>query len=52
MTLYKIFLRPVAAYTSETWILTDAHERALGLFERRILRSTFGAAQDKRQWRR
>jgi hypothetical protein len=52
MALYKLLLRPVAAYASETWILTQADERALGLFERRILRSIFGVAQDERQWRR
>jgi hypothetical protein len=35
-----------------TWTLTKADERALGLFERKILRSIFGAVQNKEQWRR
>jgi tRNA splicing ligase len=51
-TLCEVLVRPVATYTSETWTLTKADERAVGLFERKILRSIFGAAQDKGQWRR
>jgi hypothetical protein len=52
MALYKVIVRPVAAYASETWTLTKAGERALELFERKILGSIFGAVQDKGQWRR
>jgi hypothetical protein len=52
MILYKVLIRPVATYASETWTLSKADERALGLFERKILRSIFGAVQDKGQWRR
>jgi hypothetical protein len=52
MTLYNVLVRPVATYASETWTLTKADERALGLFERKILGSIFGAVQDKGQWRR
>jgi hypothetical protein len=33
-------------------ILIKADERTLGLFERKILRSIFGAVRDKGQWRR
>jgi hypothetical protein len=43
MTLYKVLVRPIAIYASETWDLTLADERALGLFGRKILRSIFGA---------
>jgi hypothetical protein len=43
MTVYKVLVRPVATCASETWTLTKADERALGLFERKILRSIFGA---------
>jgi hypothetical protein len=46
MTLYKV--RPVTTYASEIWTLTKADGRALGLFERKILRS-FGAVRDKEQ---
>jgi hypothetical protein len=52
MTLYKALVRQVATYASETWTLTKADERALGLFERKIHRSVFGAVRDKGQWRR
>jgi hypothetical protein len=52
MTLYKVLIRPAATYASETWMLTKADERALRLFERKILRSIFGAMQVKGQWRR
>jgi hypothetical protein len=52
MKLYKVLLRPVATYASETWTLTKADERALGLFEIKILRSILGVVQDKGQWRR
>jgi hypothetical protein len=50
--LYKVLVRPVATYASETWTLTKSDEKALGLFERKILRSIFGVVQDKGQWRR
>jgi hypothetical protein len=50
--LYKVLIRPLTTYASETWTLTKADERALGLSERKILRSIFGAVQDKGQWRR
>jgi hypothetical protein len=52
MILYKVLVRPVATYASETRTLTKAYETALGLFEKKILKSTFGAVQDKGQWRR
>jgi hypothetical protein len=35
-----------------TWTLTETDERALGLFERKILRSIFGAVRDEGQLRR
>jgi hypothetical protein len=50
--LYNVLVRPVATYASETWTLTKADDRALGLFGRKILRSVFGTVQDKGQWRR
>jgi hypothetical protein len=42
----------VVTYGSETWILTKAYERSLGIFERKILRCIFGAVQENGQWRR
>jgi hypothetical protein len=52
ITLYKVLVRPGATYASKTWTLTKADERAIGLFERKILKSVFGALQDKGQCRR
>jgi hypothetical protein len=43
-------VRPVVTYGSETWTLTKADERSLGIFERKILRCIFGA--ENGQWRR
>jgi hypothetical protein len=40
-------VRPVLTYASQTWVLSKADERSLGLFERRVLRCIFGAVQDK-----
>jgi hypothetical protein len=36
----------------EIWTLSEADERTLGLFERKILRSISRAVRDKGQWRR
>jgi hypothetical protein len=47
MTSYNIVVRPVATYASETWTLKKADENALGLFDRKILRSISGAVLDK-----
>jgi hypothetical protein len=52
MTLYEVLVRPVVTYASETWTLTKADETALGLFERKILRSIFGGVWDEGQGRR
>jgi hypothetical protein len=49
---YKVLVRPVVTYESETWTLTKADERSLGIFERKILRCIFGAVQENGQWRR
>jgi hypothetical protein len=45
-------VRPVVTYGSETWTLTKADERSLGIFERKILRCIFGAVQENDQRRR
>ena len=37
---------------SETWVLTKEDENALSRFERKILRSIFGAINDRGLWRR
>jgi hypothetical protein len=47
--LYKAAVKQVATSAFETWALTNADQRALGLFGRKILRSIFGAVSDKGQ---
>jgi hypothetical protein len=42
----------VTSYASQTWVLSKADERSLGLFERRVFRYIFGAVQDKGGWRK
>jgi hypothetical protein len=52
MTLHKIPVRVAATYACKTWILIKTGETAIGPSERWILRSIFGAVQDKGQWKR
>jgi hypothetical protein len=44
--MYKVFIRPVLTYASETWTLSKTNERCLGLFEGRVLRCIFGAKHE------
>jgi hypothetical protein len=50
--MYKVIIRPVLTYASETWTLSKTNERGLGLFERRVLRCIFGAKQENGTWRK
>jgi hypothetical protein len=52
MLMYKVLIRPVLTYASETWTLSKINERRLGLFERRVLRCIFGAKQENGIWRK
>jgi hypothetical protein len=38
-------------YGAECWTLSRTDERALDVFERKILRRIYGPIQDKGQWR-
>ena len=40
--IYKMMIRPVVTYSSETWTLTTKDENNLRIFERQILRKIFG----------
>lgn len=42
LTLYKTLILPVLLYGSEAWVLAQADEAALGVFERKILRKIYG----------
>jgi hypothetical protein len=44
--MYKVLVRPVLAYASETWTLSKTDERLLSVFERRVLRCVCGAVQE------
>jgi hypothetical protein len=50
MKIYKTMIRPVAAYSSETWTLT-AKDENLRIFERQILRKIFGPVNVENIWR-
>ena len=46
MLMYKVLIRPVLTYASETWTLSKTNEQRLSLFERKVFRCSFGAKQD------
>ena len=50
--MYKVLIRPVLIYASETWTLSKTNERQLSLFEGKVLRSIFGAKQGNRTWQK
>jgi hypothetical protein len=50
--MYKVLVRPVLTYASETWTLSKIDERLLSVFERRILRCIFGTVQKNGVWRK
>jgi len=50
--MYKVLIRPVLIYASETWTLSKTNERRLSLFERKVLRCIFGAKQKNGTWRK
>ena len=49
--MYKSLILPVLLYGAETWKLTSSDEQALGAFERKILRKTYGPFCDRGEWR-
>jgi hypothetical protein len=50
--MYKVLIRAVLTYASETWTLSKTNERRLSLFERKVLRYIFGAKQENGTWRK
>jgi hypothetical protein len=50
--MYKVLIRPVLSYGSETWTVSKSNKRRLGLFERKVLRCIFGAKQEDEIWRK
>jgi len=49
---YKVLIRPLLTYASETWTVSKANERRLSLFEWKLLRCIFGAQQENEIWRK
>jgi hypothetical protein len=50
--IYKVLVRPVLTYVSETWTVSKTDKRLLIVFERRILRCIFGKVQENGVWRK
>jgi len=48
---YRLRVRPVVSYSSETWTLTAKDENNLCIFERLILRNIFGPVNIDNIWR-
>jgi hypothetical protein len=44
--MYKILIRPVLIYASETWTVSKINDRRLSLFEKKVLRCSFGVKQE------
>jgi hypothetical protein len=42
LKLYRTVIRPVVTHVSETWVLKEPIIQKLSVFERKILRRTFG----------
>jgi hypothetical protein len=49
--IYKAFIKPVLMYGAETWVLSNADELRLGVFERKILRRIYGTICEEATWR-
>jgi hypothetical protein len=45
--MYRIIILPLVLYGCETWSLTLREERRLRVFEKRVLRRTFGTKRDE-----
>jgi len=51
LQIYRMLVRPVVTYGSESWTLTMEEERALEVFERKILRKIYGPVKENGLWR-
>jgi len=49
--VYYIWVRPVVTYGSESWTLSMEQERALAVFERKILRKIYEPVKENELWR-
>ena len=46
LQIYRTLVRPVVTYGSESWTLSMEEERALAVFERKILRKIYGPVKE------
>ena len=51
MKIYKTLIRPVVAYGSETWNITNRDAERLRILERKIIRKIMGPVQEEGEWR-
>ena len=51
MQIYSTLVRPVVTYGSESWTVTIEEERALAVFERKILLKIYGPVEENFLWR-
>ena len=51
LQIYRTLVRPVVTYGSESWTLTMEEERALAVFERKILQKIYGPVKQNELWR-
>ena len=51
LQIYRTLVRPVVTYGSESWTLSMEEERALAVFERKILRKIYGPLKENELWR-
>jgi hypothetical protein len=52
MLMYKVLIRPVLTYASETWTLSKINEQRLSLFERKVLQCIFRVKQENETWQK
>ena len=50
--VYKTLIRPVLIYGCESWTVKKSDEQLLLTFERKVLRTIFGAMREGERWRR
>ena len=51
LKLYRTVIRPIVTYATETWVLKENMIQKLPVFERNILRGTFGPTKENQIWR-
>ena len=51
LQIYRTLVRPVVTYGAESWPLTMEEERALAVFEKKILQKIYGLVKENELWR-